>query len=61
MSVLSGSPLLASNNAPSAWVAPTFSSLIAPLERQLPYLPPVVSGSNRPLTYTFAHQVRALV
>jgi len=35
--------------------------LIAPLEAQLPYLPPLVSGSNRPLEFTFDFQVRALV
>jgi hypothetical protein len=35
--------------------------LIAPLETQLPYLPPLVSGSNRPLDFTFEFQVRALV
>ena len=61
MSLLSCSPLLSSNNAESRLLSPTFSTLIAPLEAQLPHLPPLVSRSNRPLTYTFDHQVRALV
>jgi len=42
-------------------LTPTFSTLIAPLEAQLPHLSPLLSGSNRPLDFTFAHQVRALV
>jgi hypothetical protein len=41
--------------------APTFSTLLAPLEAQLAHITPLVSGSNRPISYTFAHQVRALV
>lgn len=61
MSLLSNSPLSNSNNAESDLLSPTFSSLIAPMEGQLPHLPPLVSGSNRPLAYTFAHQVHALV
>jgi hypothetical protein len=31
------------------------------LESQLPYVSPLQSGSNRPLSYTFDYQVRALV
>jgi len=31
------------------------------MEAQFSHLPELVSGSNRPLEYTFAHQVRALV
>lgn len=31
------------------------------MEKQLPYLPKWVSRSNRPLTFTFAHQVHGLV
>jgi hypothetical protein len=43
------------------WISPTFSTLIAPMEGQFPYLPELVSGSNHPLEYPFAHQARALV
>ena len=46
MSLLSCSPLSSSNNAESGLVSPTFSTLIAPMEGQLPHLPPLVSGSN---------------
>ena len=35
--------------------SPTFSALLAPLKAQLPHLTPLESGSNKPLTYTFAH------
>ncbi len=35
--------------------------MLAPLEAQLPHIDPLVSGSNRPLSDTFAHQIRALV
>jgi hypothetical protein len=41
--------------------SPTFSTLLHPLEAHLPHLTPLVSGSNRPLSYTFAHQIRGLV
>ena len=62
MSILSCSPLsprIEENGFVNA--SPTFSSLLSPLEAHLPYLTPLVSGSNRPLTYTFAHQIRGLV
>ena len=61
MSLLSCSPLLSAKNAALERVSPTFSTLIGPMEGQLPHLPPLVSGSNHPLAYTFAHQARALV
>ena len=35
--------------------------MLAPLEGQLPYLTPLVSGRNRPLAFTFDLQGRALV
>lgn len=62
MSILSRSPLGTS----SLWYdlakeSPTFSRLLAPLEAQLPHLTPLVSGSNRSLSFTFDFQVRALV
>ena len=61
MSILASSPLSTVNNGEMRTLSPTFSILIAPMEAQLPHLSPLVSRSNRPLTYTFAHQVRALV
>ena len=61
MSILTSSPLSPANNEEIGCLSPTFSRLIAPLEGQLPDLTPLESGSNRPLDYTFAHQVRALV
>jgi len=61
MSILASSPLSTVNNGEMRTLSPTFSTLIAPMEAQLPHLSPLVSRSNRPLTYTFAHQVRALV
>lgn len=62
MSILSYSPLSPRvEERDSAPPAPTFSVLLAPLEAQLPHITPLISGSNKPLSYTFAHQVRALV
>ena len=61
MSILSSSPLSGDNNVEMNSLSPTFSTLIAPLEAQLPYLTPLASRSNRPLDYTFDFQVRALV
>ncbi len=62
MSILSASPLSPLvKESEFVQRSPTFSELLAPLEGQLPYLSPLASGSNRPLTYTFAYQVRALV
>lgn len=61
MSILPYSPPFPSNNEGTGPLSPTFLTLIAPLEAQLPYLPPLVSGSNRSLAFTFDFQVRALV
>jgi Transposase DDE domain len=61
MSILSSSPLCLPPKEGIPLASPTFSTLIAPLEAQLPYLTPLVSRSNRPLDFTFDHQVRALV
>lgn len=61
MSLLSCSPLSSGNNAEIDRLSPTFSTLIGPMEAHFSYLPELVSGSNRPLDYTFAHQARALV
>ena len=62
MSILSCSPLspmVEEKGFPKG--SPTFSVLLGPLEACLPYLTPLESGSNKPLTYTFAHQIRGLV
>ena len=61
MSLLSCSPLSDVNNEEKGVLSPTYSALVAPMERQLPYLPELVSRSNRPLTFTFSHQVHGLV
>lgn len=62
MSILSCSPLSPhGEETPFVRESPTFSTLLAPLEAQLPYLTPLVSGSNKPLTYTFEYQMRGLV
>ena len=53
------SPIVEENAFPQG--SPTFSTLLAPLEAHLPYLTPLKSGSNKPLTYTFTHQIRGLV
>ena len=62
MSILSCSPLSPSTKE-NEFVkeSPTFSALLWPLEACLPHLTRLESGSNRPLTYTFAHQIRGLV
>ena len=41
--------------------SPTFSQLLYPLHSQLPHITPLVSGSNKPLSYTFSHQIHGLV
>jgi len=61
MSILASSPLSTTNNVERGSISPTFSTLIKPLEAELSYLTPLESGGNRPLAFTFAHQVRALV
>ncbi len=62
MSILSCSPLspgVEENGFEKE--SPTFSALLSPLEAQLSHLTPLESRSNKPLTYTFAHQIRGLV
>ena len=64
MSILSHTPLspgIKEKDKDIVLPAPTFSTLLAPLEGQLTHITPLISGSNRPISYTFAHQVRALV
>jgi len=62
MSIVSCSPLSPSIEERNfASTSPTFSALLAPLNAQLAYLTPLVSGSNKPLSYTFEYQVRGLV
>ncbi len=41
--------------------SPSFASLIAPLEGQLPHITPLESKSNRPLRFSFDYQMRALI
>lgn len=41
--------------------SPSFASLIAPIEGQLPHITPLESRSNRPLRFSFDYQVRALI
>lgn len=61
MSILSCSPLCIPFPCDVGKASPTLSRLLAPLEAQLPHLTPLVSGSNRSLSFTFDYQVRALV
>lgn len=62
MSILSASPLSPfGKETDMIRKSPTFSELVSPLESQLPYLSPLESGSNSPLTYTVDYQIRALV
>ena len=62
MSILSASPLSPMHKESDFGKgSPTFSDLLSPLEGQLAYLPPLESGCNRPLSYTFEYQIRALV
>lgn len=62
MSMLSCSPLaLVGGERAAQPSSPTFARLIAPLEAQVPSLTPLTSRSNRPLSFTFAYQVRALI
>ena len=42
-------------------LSPSFASLIAPLEGQLPHITPLESKSNRPLRFHFNYQIRALI
>lgn len=61
MSILSCSPLCTPSLCDVGKASPTLSRLLAPLEAQLPHLTPLVSGSNRSLSFTFDFQARALV
>ena len=62
MSILSCSPLSpVGEESNFLRPTPTFSTLLAPLEAHLDGLTPLESGSNKPLSYTFAHQIRGLV
>lgn len=62
MSIQSQSPLSPTGEENEYRKAsPTFSALLSPLEAHLPYLTPLTSRCNKPMTYTFDHQVRGLV
>ena len=62
MSIRSQSPLSPEDEENEyAKASPTFSELLFPLEAHLPYLTPLTARGNKPMTYTFDHQVRGLV
>jgi len=62
MSILTFSPVSVSMPlSSSAVVSPTFSTLVAPLESVLPTITPLESRSNRPITFTFEHQMKSLI
>jgi len=62
MSIRSQSPLSPQDEENEyAKASPTFSELLFPLEAHLPYLTPLTARGNKPMTYTFDHQVRGLV
>ena len=62
MSILSQSPVSPKGEANDYEKAsPTFSALLSPLEAHLPYLTRLTSRCNKPMTYTFNHQIRGLV
>ena len=54
MSIQSQSPLSPTGEENEYRKAsPTFSLLLSPLEAHLPYLTPLTSRCNKPMTYTF--------
>ena len=62
MSILSVSPVSLPNLYMGASISsPTFSALTAPLETILTEITPLESSSNRPITFTFDHQLRSLI
>jgi hypothetical protein len=62
MSILSVSPVPLPNLCLGASISsPTFSMLIAPLETILTEITPLESTSNRPITFTFYHQLKSLI
>ena len=62
MSILSVSPVPLPNlYVGSSISSPTFSMLIAPLERILTEITPLESTSNRCITFTFDYQLKSLI
>ena len=62
MSILSVSPVPLPNLYVGASISsPTFSMLIAPLERILTEITPLESTSNRCITFTFDYQLKSLI
>jgi len=62
MSILSFSPVsLAYITAGALIESPTFTKLIAPLESIFPTVTPLVSESNREITFTFETQLKCLI
>ena len=62
MSILSVSPVSLPNLCLGASISsPTFSALVAPLETILTEIAPLESSCNRPITFTFDHQLKSLI
>lgn len=62
MSILSFSPVSLAYITTGALIeSPTFTKLIAPLESILPTVTPLVSESNREITFTFESQLKCLI
>jgi len=62
MSILSFSPIPLQNLSIGTPIkSPTFSTFIETLETILPTITPLESPCNRPITFTFEHQVKTLI
>lgn len=62
MGLLSTSPLSMPNLVVGSPIhSPTFEVLIAPLQSVLPTITPLVSSSNRKMTFTFDYQLKSLI
>ena len=62
MSILSFSPIALQNlSIGSPIKSPTFSTFIEPLETVISTITPLMSPCNRPITFTFEKQVKALI
>lgn len=53
--------LVVQNGKLTCTLSPTFTELIAPITGIIPTLPPLESGSNHPLQFTYAHQLKSLI
>ena len=62
MSILSVTPVSLPNICVGAPInSPTFETLITPLETILPQITPLLSSSNRSITFTFDYQLKSLI